>query len=115
MQDQLAAKSQADAATIDAPGNANGLTEAEATQRLAQYGENALLEHHVSVLERLARYFWGPIPWMIEVAAILSAAIRHWEDLAIILLTVKGAPLARDHARVLRAHRQGAAKAALAA
>ncbi len=57
MQDHLMAKSQVDAATIDAPGNAKGLTEAEVTQRLAQYGENALLEHHVSVLERLARYF----------------------------------------------------------
>ena len=67
-------------------GDAAGLTEAEAERRLAQYGENALVEHHVSVFERLAHFFWGPIPWMIEVAAILSAAVQHWEDLAIILL-----------------------------
>jgi H+-transporting ATPase len=62
-----------------------GLTGAEAARRLAQYGENALAEHHVSALERLARFFWGPIPWMIEIAAILSAVLGHWDDLAIIL------------------------------
>ena len=66
-------------------GDAAGLTEAEAARRLAQYGENALAEHHVSVLERLAHFFWGPIPWMIEVAAVLSGVLRHWADLAIIL------------------------------
>ena len=52
--------------------NASGLSEAEAKRRLAQYGENALVEHRVSLLERLARFFWGPIPWMIEIAAVLS-------------------------------------------
>ena len=31
-------------------------------------------------------YFWGPIPWMIEVAVILSAVDRHWPDFGIILL-----------------------------
>jgi H+-transporting ATPase len=63
-----------------------GLSEAEAQRRLAQYGENALAEHHISALERLARFFWGPIPWMIEIAAALSAVLGHWGDLAIILL-----------------------------
>ena len=63
-----------------------GLSEAEAARRLAQYGENALAEHKVSVLERLVRYFWGPIPWMIETAAVLSGVLRHWPDLAIILV-----------------------------
>ena len=65
---------------------AEGLSEAEAASRLAQYGENSLVEHHVSAIERLARYFWGPIPWMIEVAALLSAILGHWDDLAVILL-----------------------------
>ena len=66
-------------------GDLTGLTKADAAQRLAQYGENALVEHHVSVFERLAHFFWGPIPWMIEIAAVLSAVLRHWGDLAIIL------------------------------
>jgi H+-transporting ATPase len=70
---------------IPAAEGAAGLTEAEATRRLAQYGENALAEHRVGVLERLAGFFWGPIPWMIEIAAVLSAVLGHWADLAIIL------------------------------
>jgi H+-transporting ATPase len=63
-----------------------GLSTEEAAGRLAQYGENALAEHHISALERLLRFFWGPIPWMIEIAAALSAVLGHWGDLAIILL-----------------------------
>jgi H+-transporting ATPase len=74
------------AATPAVDQTAAGLTQAEAERRLAQYGENALAEHHVSALERLLRFFWGPIPWMIEVAAVLSAVLGHWGDLAIILL-----------------------------
>ncbi|MDR2013848.1 MAG: plasma-membrane proton-efflux P-type ATPase [Rhodanobacter sp.] len=63
-----------------------GLSEAEAARLLAQYGENTLVEHHVSALQRLARYFWGPIPWMIEAAIVLSAVLEHWDDLAVITL-----------------------------
>ena len=88
-QDQATVKTPTTAkAPVVAPieADAAGLTEAEAARRLAQYGENALIEHHVSVFERLAHFFWGPIPWMIEIAAVLSAVLQHWDDLAIILL-----------------------------
>ena len=34
-----------------------GCRGAEAARRLAQYGENALAEHYISALERLARFF----------------------------------------------------------
>ena len=64
----------------------DGLSTAEAQRRLAQYGANALVEKHVGALERLARFFWGPIPWMIEIAAVLSGAVQHWADFAIILV-----------------------------
>ena len=68
------------------PGaEAAGLTDEEAARRLAEFGENALGEHHVSALGRLVEFFWGPIPWMIEIAAVLSAVVRHWDDFAIIL------------------------------
>jgi H+-transporting ATPase len=63
-----------------------GLSSEEAKQRLAQYGENSIQEHRVSPLRRLLSYFWGPIPWMIEVAAVLSGAVRHWEDFGIIMV-----------------------------
>lgn len=67
------------------PANrAPGLTAAEAQRRLQQYGLNALPEHTVNPLLTFLTYFWGPIPWMIEVAVLLSALVRHWDDFAII-------------------------------
>jgi H+-transporting ATPase len=62
-----------------------GLTQAEAQARLASYGFNELPEKTVQPILKFLSYFWGPIPWMIEVAAILSALVRHWEDFYIIL------------------------------
>ncbi|MFQ5645242.1 MAG: cation-transporting P-type ATPase, partial [Thiogranum sp.] len=61
-----------------------GLTSTQAARLLEQYGPNALEEKKVSPLLKLLGYFWGPIPWMIEVAAVLSALIRHWPDFWII-------------------------------
>ncbi|HVZ51015.1 MAG TPA: plasma-membrane proton-efflux P-type ATPase [Pseudolabrys sp.] len=69
------------------PGDlATGLSEQEAARRLAIVGPNKLAERRESALARLAKFFWGPIPWMIEAAALLSALVRHWDDLAIILM-----------------------------
>jgi H+-transporting ATPase len=67
------------------PEATRGLSSDEAARLLAQYGPNALREEHTSVLRRILSYFWGPIPWMIEVAALLSALVRHWPDFVIIL------------------------------
>jgi H+-transporting ATPase len=62
-----------------------GLATDEARLRLAQYGYNELEEKHRNLVLELLSYFWGPIPWMIEAAAVLSAVVRHWEELYIIL------------------------------
>ncbi|MEM9257742.1 MAG: plasma-membrane proton-efflux P-type ATPase, partial [Pseudomonadota bacterium] len=62
-----------------------GLTSTEAAQRLAQCGPNELSEEQESALRKLLAYFWGPIPWMIEAAAILSLLVQHWTDFGIIL------------------------------
>jgi H+-transporting ATPase len=62
-----------------------GLSTAEAQNRLAQYGPNALEEKKTHPLLQFLSYFWGPIPWMIEVAAVLSALVKHWADLIIIV------------------------------
>ncbi len=62
-----------------------GLSSNEAARLLQQYGPNALEEKKVSPIRKLLGYFWGPIPWMIEVAAVLSATVRHWPDFFIIV------------------------------
>lgn len=72
-------------ATTEIKTPAQGLSSAQARERLQQYGPNALLEKKRSPLMRLLGYFWGPIPWMIEVAAILSALVQHWPDFWIIM------------------------------
>lgn len=62
----------------------NGLSSSEAQQRLQQFGPNEIAEKKVNPLVKFLRYFWGPIPWMIEAALILSAVIQRWEDFWII-------------------------------
>jgi len=64
----------------------NGLDEDEARRRLEQYGPNTIVERRVHPLLKFLSYFWGPIPWMIEIAALLSAVVRHWADFSIIAL-----------------------------
>ncbi len=64
----------------------DGLSQAEATKRLAQYGPNEIDENKTNALLKFLSYFWGPIPWMIEVAVVLSGVVRHWPDFFIILL-----------------------------
>lgn len=61
-----------------------GLTSAEAAARLARFGPNALQEKKIGLLRRVAGYFWGPIPWLIEAAAVLSLLLRDWADFAVI-------------------------------
>ena len=62
-----------------------GLTDEEAQKRLETYGLNEVQSREVNPLLKFLSYFWGPIPWMIEVAVIMSAVIGRWEDFFIIL------------------------------
>ena len=64
----------------------DGLSQAEAQKRLAQYGPNKIEEKKTNAFLKFLTYFWGPIPWMIEAAVILSGLVRHWLDFFIILL-----------------------------
>jgi H+-transporting ATPase len=63
-----------------------GLSSSEAQSRLDEYGPNEIAEKKKNPILKFLAYFWGPIPWMIEVAAILSAVLGRWDDFAIIFL-----------------------------
>ncbi|MGB6132737.1 MAG: plasma-membrane proton-efflux P-type ATPase [Acidobacteriaceae bacterium] len=63
----------------------DGLSQAEAQKRLTQYGPNAIAEKKTNVFLKFLSYFWGPIPWMIEGAVVLSGVVGHWLDFFIIL------------------------------
>ena len=89
----------------------DGLTQAEAQKRLTQYGPNEIAEKKTNELLKFFSYFWGPIPWMIEAAVILSAAARHWPDFGIILVLL----LANAVVGFWEEHQAGNAIAALKA
>ena len=61
-----------------------GLSEEEARRRLKVFGPNVIPEKKVNPVLKFLSYFWGPIPWMIEAAAVLSLIIQHWVDFWII-------------------------------
>jgi len=63
-----------------------GLTDQEVKTRQARFGYNEISEREEPLWHRIFRRFWGPIPWMIEVAATLSAIVGKWEDFVIILI-----------------------------
>ncbi|MHC5796455.1 plasma-membrane proton-efflux P-type ATPase [Lacisediminihabitans sp. FW035] len=63
-----------------------GISQTEATARLARYGANEIAEKKTNQILKFLGYFWGPIPWMIEAAVILSAVLAHWPDFFIILV-----------------------------
>jgi H+-transporting ATPase len=64
----------------------DGLSDAEVQKRFLRYGYNEITEKKANPLIKFLTYFWGPIPWMIEAAAILSVLVHHWEDFYIILV-----------------------------
>jgi H+-transporting ATPase len=89
----------------------DGLTQVEAQKRLTQYGPNEIAEKKTNEILKFLSYFWGPIPWMIEAAVILSAAARHWPDFGIILILL----LANAMVGFWEEHQAGNAVAALKA
>ena len=89
----------------------DGLTQAEAQKRLTQYGPNEIEEKKTNEFLKFLSYFWGPIPWMIEAAVILSAVARHWPDFGIILVLL----LANAVVGFWEEHQAGNAIAALKA
>jgi H+-transporting ATPase len=63
-----------------------GLSEEEVEKRRPEYGYNEIREKEETLFHRIFRRFWGPIPWMIEIAALLSALVKKWEDFVIITI-----------------------------
>lgn len=62
----------------------NGLSDDEIQKRIEKFGYNEIPQEKVNPVVKFLGYFWGPIPWMIEVAIVLAALIQHWEDVYII-------------------------------
>ena len=79
---------------------ATGLADSEVQTSLQRYGYNEIEEKEEPLWHRIFRRFWGPIPWMIEAAAILSAVVQKWDDfiiIAVMLLVNAGLDFFQEH------------------
>jgi H+-transporting ATPase len=76
----------------------DGLSESEATNRLTIFGPNEISEKKKNpLLEFLLRY-WGPMPWLLELAMVLSFILRHnFEAITIFLLLTVNAVIGHIH------------------
>jgi H+-transporting ATPase len=63
-----------------------GLSAEEARERLARHGQNEIEREKAHPLVKLLAHFWGPIPWMLEIALVLSGVARRWEEFSVILV-----------------------------
>ncbi|HAM49983.1 MAG TPA: plasma-membrane proton-efflux P-type ATPase, partial [Nitrospiraceae bacterium] len=77
-----------------------GLSESDAEKRLGIFGYNEIAEKKKNpFLEFLLRY-WGPMPWLLELAMGLSFLLRHYlEGIIIFVLLTVNAVIGHMHSR----------------
>ncbi|MEM0003296.1 MAG: plasma-membrane proton-efflux P-type ATPase [Thermoproteota archaeon] len=77
-----------------------GLSDSEAKKRLEVFGYNEVVEKKRNPIVDFLLRFWGPMPWLLELAAVLSFLLEHYLEgtLIFILLTVN-AIIGHWHAR----------------
>jgi H+-transporting ATPase len=68
----------------------NGITGSEAARRLQIFGINEIVEKKKNPLIEFLLRYWGPMPWLLELAIILSIILKHYLEAGIIfaLLTI---------------------------
>jgi H+-transporting ATPase len=80
--------------------SAEGLTESEARGRLKQFGFNEIVEKKQNPLYDFLRRYWGPMPWLLELAMVLSFALKHdLEGIIIFVLLTVNAIIGHVHSR----------------
>jgi H+-transporting ATPase len=80
--------------------SATGLSESEAQNRLGLYGYNLISDKKKNPLLSFLARFWGPLPWLLELALGISFALRHYPEAVIILaLLIFNAALGQFHER----------------
>jgi H+-transporting ATPase len=71
-------------ATPPASTPAEGLTSAEAAERLQRFGPNAIVESPPRPWRMFLNRFWGIIPWMLEAAIIIDLILGRWAEATVI-------------------------------
>ncbi|MFA4983419.1 MAG: plasma-membrane proton-efflux P-type ATPase [Candidatus Micrarchaeia archaeon] len=65
-----------------------GLSAKEAGKRAGQFGYNEVPEKKENVLSEFLSHFWGPIPWLLEIATILCYFIGNRFDALVLAFIV---------------------------
>jgi len=68
----------------------NGLTQSEAQKRIGRFGRNEVVEKEKNPVLDFLSHYWGPMPWLLESAIVLSYVLGHYLELAVVfgLLTM---------------------------
>ena len=70
---------------LERPAVERGLDDQEVQRRLATYGYNEIPERREKALLRLGKRFYGIVPWMLELTAILTWLLGNYADTIIIV------------------------------
>ena len=78
----------------------SGLSDNDAEARQKKYGLNLIEEKKSNLAIDFLRRYWGPMPWLLEFAAILSGVLGHLDEaiIIVILLTIN-AVIGFSHSR----------------
>eukprot|EP00121_Abeoforma_whisleri_P013345 Awhi_evm1s12309 len=79
-------KMDIDAAIRSFETTLDGLSNDEATRRLAIYGPNKLVEKKKNKLLTFLGFMWNPLSWCMEIAAIIAIALVDYVDFILIIV-----------------------------
>jgi len=80
--------------------SSQGLRETDATMRLETVGYNEIAEKKKNALLEFVLRYWGPMPWLLELAMGLSFLLKHYfEGFVIFVLLTVNTVIGHVHAR----------------
>jgi H+-transporting ATPase len=80
--------------------SAEGLSESEVRNRLKQFGFNEIVEKKKNPFIEFLQRYWGPMPWLLELAMALSILLKHdLEGIIIFVLLTVNAVIGYIHSR----------------
>jgi H+-transporting ATPase len=78
----------------------DGLSDSEVKKRLEIFGYNEIAEKRKNLFREFLLRYWGPMPWLLELALGLSFILRHYlEGIIIFVLLTVNAVIGYVHSR----------------
>jgi len=78
----------------------DGLSDSQVKNRLTIFGPNEIVEKKNNLLLEFLLRYWGPMPWLLELAMALSFILRHYlEGIIIFVLLTLNVIISHMHAR----------------